>query len=217
MNGNLNTIPFPSSSVKSKYFKIPVSNMYGAVEFNGIAITCNKGYMHLISKNVYVENVTIDGIKQLVITSLTNQHMPLIRYAIGDVGIVENVFHCPCGDTTQLLHLNKGRSHELISVNKSQLFDPISLLSIIRIINKQKNVIIHYYIRVNNNKVTLCLIVNDQYYHSMLSQKRFIIEMFSKHISKEIQFCLELNTSKSVKAASSLPKNGFIVKDTEEQ
>lgn len=199
-----------------EYFKIPVSNMYGAVEFNGIAITCNKGHMHLFNKNVYVENVTIDGTNQLVITSLTNQHMPLIRYAIGDIGVIENNFYCPCGDSTQLLHLTKGRSHELISVNKSQLFDPASLLSIIRVINKQKNVIIHYYVKVKNNQVTLCLIVNAPYYHSMLTQKELIIEMFSRYISKEIQFCLELNTSKSVKAASCLPKNGFIVKDTNE-
>ena len=64
-------------------FNVPVSNLYGAVEFNGIALTCPHGNMHIINNNVYVENIKKDSISQIIVTGLVNRYMPLIRYNIG--------------------------------------------------------------------------------------------------------------------------------------
>lgn len=42
----------------AKFFKVPVANMYGSEEMNGIAYECPYGYMHVLEDNVYVECLT---------------------------------------------------------------------------------------------------------------------------------------------------------------
>jgi len=75
-------------------FNARVFNRYGSREVGNIA--CSKGKEKLyVTKYVWVEVLTEDGkIKEngkgeLLITSLSNYAMPLIRYKIGDMGEIE--------------------------------------------------------------------------------------------------------------------------------
>jgi len=103
-------------------FKVPVINMYGSIETNGIAIECSHGHLHCLSKNVIVE-IFKDGqpIKpeeegEIYLTCLTNYAMPFIRYAIGDRGALFNSKTCPCGNKNPILKVFAGRVSDYVTV-----------------------------------------------------------------------------------------------------
>lgn len=90
-------------------FRCKVFNQYGSREIPNIACECRQGSLHVFSDLVWLE--AIDG--QLVVTSLTNRLMPLIRYANGDCGeLLEG--DCPCGLPFPRMAMNLCRSNDFI-------------------------------------------------------------------------------------------------------
>jgi phenylacetate-CoA ligase len=87
-----------------KQVGIPTLSNYSAGEIGPIAFECtkNEGYYHVAHSNVIVEcdqklTTTFDGeaVGRLLITHLHSYATPLIRYDIGDFGMLHN--QCPCG------------------------------------------------------------------------------------------------------------------------
>lgn len=95
-------------------FEVKVFNFYGSREVGAIAGECQKGMMHVFSFNNYVEIVDNSGNLvgqgqegRVLITTLHNYVMPLIRYEIGDRAIVGK--HCVCGSNLPILARITGR------------------------------------------------------------------------------------------------------------
>ena len=90
--------------IMEEVFDCKVVNEYGCTELGIIAYECPSGNMHIASENVYVEVIQdnepapLEQMAALVITSLSNYGMPLIRYCNGDMGALSNN-QCPCGRT----------------------------------------------------------------------------------------------------------------------
>ena len=99
-----------------KVFQAPVFNRYGSREVGDIACNCKTSPgLHLIPDIHYVEIVDENGKEvkpgepgEIIITSLTNYTMPLIRYKIGDRGILSNK-DCNCEHGLPLLEKVVGR------------------------------------------------------------------------------------------------------------
>ena len=97
-------------------FHATVFNRYGSREVGDIACNCEKSTgLHLIPDIHYVEIVDENGKEvnkgergEIIITVLTNYTMPLIRYKIGDRGILSNR-NCKCGHGLPLLEKVEGR------------------------------------------------------------------------------------------------------------
>ncbi len=89
-----------------------VADEYGCSETDIIAFTCPEGGRHLMSENVLVETLPVDGqpgLSEIVVTDLTNTLMPMLRYRLGDlVRLSER--SCSCGRTLPLLEEIRGRS-----------------------------------------------------------------------------------------------------------
>ena len=105
--------------VIEKAFGCKVVNMYAAQEFDILSYECEYGILHAWTKNLFFE-VLRDGVPvsegdigELVVTSLTNYTMPLIRYKIGDLVKMESV-NCPCGNQQPQLVPIGGRIGSLI-------------------------------------------------------------------------------------------------------
>lgn len=85
-------------------FKAPVFNRYGSREVGDIACECNHHMgLHISPLTHYIEILREDGTHteedetgEIIITSLTNFSMPLIRYRIGDMGSWSKE-KCDCG------------------------------------------------------------------------------------------------------------------------
>ena len=92
-----------------KIFGGEVYGFYGAAEFGIIAQECRQRNGFHINEEGCVVEVIDDkelpvGFGRLIITSLTNEVMPLIRYSIGDVGKIDNG-ECGCGVNLKKIHI----------------------------------------------------------------------------------------------------------------
>ncbi|MBT0607169.1 phenylacetate--CoA ligase family protein [Aequorivita echinoideorum] len=105
-------------------FGVPVVNEYGASELDLIAFTNKRGEFILNSETLFVEildenNIPVKHGKsgRVIITSLYNKAHPMIRYEIGDTGILaeESTFKKPIlkrlvGRTNDLAKLPSGKT-----------------------------------------------------------------------------------------------------------
>jgi phenylacetate-CoA ligase len=103
-----------------KAFQCPILNRYGCREVGNIAHQCLKtGGMHINAEMIYLEIIKDNNpcppgeVGEIVVTCLTNRGMPFIRYAIGDLGAIEEG-SCTCGRNLPLLKTVKGRVQDVL-------------------------------------------------------------------------------------------------------
>jgi len=116
----------------ARAFGCPVVDAYGSSENGLIAVECPEGRMHILAENLYLESRAVaDGeeIPEILVTNLHNQGMPLIRYAIGDLGapIAER---CPCGRGLPLLALAGGRTADVVVLPGGRVLDSTALVGV---------------------------------------------------------------------------------------
>lgn len=73
--------------ILERVFQVPVFNLYGSTETGHLLMETERGEMRPSLQTAFLEVLEDDpeGIGQLVVTTLTNEFMPLVRYAIGDL------------------------------------------------------------------------------------------------------------------------------------
>jgi len=93
-----------------------VFDFYGSREVDGIAGECRRGLYHTFSFNNYIEVLDDNNRKvnegengKVIITTLHNYSMPLIRYEVGDMAIL-GPEKCMCGNHLQTLKNITGRT-----------------------------------------------------------------------------------------------------------
>lgn len=132
-------------------YKIPVANMYGSEEMNGIAIECPYHQMHIIEDNVFVEvksegGIVAHGEGEAILTNLNNKAMPLIRYNQGDIIVIDkNLSFCSCGCKSPIVKIIFGRSNEHIVLSNNIVINPFMLSEIIMEVNNMFKDIIKMY------------------------------------------------------------------------
>lgn len=140
-----------SSDLKRRaieFFGVPLANLYGSEEMNGIAYECPNNHMHILNDNVFVEVKNEHGIAQYgegeaLITNLNNYAMPLIRYNQGDQIVVELLKEeCPYGAKDPIIASIKGRTIESIKTDGDTELNSFMLSEIIAEVNNQYDDII---------------------------------------------------------------------------
>lgn len=73
--------------ILSRVFGVPVFNLYGSTETGHLLMENERGEMKPSYATAFLEVVEADkhGIGDLVVTTLSNDYMPLLRYRIGDL------------------------------------------------------------------------------------------------------------------------------------
>lgn len=96
-----------------------VSDYYGCNEVGSLAFECDMGSKHITDEHVIVEVVDASGMPiwekpgRILLTDLDNDLTPLIRYEVGDVGMLTRSL-CPCGRKLTLLKELEGRTQDAI-------------------------------------------------------------------------------------------------------
>jgi len=90
-------------------FGCKVFNQYGSREIPNIACECRHGSMHVWTDMVWLESLE----SELLVTSLTNRLMPMIRYANGDCGELL-AGDCSCGLPFPRMAMGMCRSNDFI-------------------------------------------------------------------------------------------------------
>ncbi len=99
-------------------FHAPVTDQYGSAEACGNFARCELGAYHLDAEFGYVELLPVEQDndprrRRLVFTGFANPAMPLIRFDIGDYGLVGDQV-CPCGRESLTLNRIEGRTEDYI-------------------------------------------------------------------------------------------------------
>ena len=73
--------------ILERVFGVPVYNLYGSTETGHLLMQDGLGRLAPSSETAFLEVIRRDeqGVGELVVTTLTNDYMPLIRYGIGDL------------------------------------------------------------------------------------------------------------------------------------
>lgn len=113
-----------------RVFETEIFNRYGSREVGDIACECERHQgLHVSPCTHYVEIIDSDGrtistekVGEVVVTSLTNYAMPLIRYRIGDRASWSEL-SCPCGRNWPLLKTVGGRITDSFLRRDGQIID----------------------------------------------------------------------------------------------
>jgi len=152
-----------------KFFECPVADEYGACEGGIIAFECPRGSMHITSENVYIEVVDENNVPKgpseegkIIVTSLRNFGFPIIRYELGDVGVLSERV-CSCGINLPLLEKINGRTSDFVLTTSgkkihSEFFSYLNrelitrgyVLKEFKIVQKKKNELIVYLLKDEN-------------------------------------------------------------------
>jgi len=112
-------------------FQCHVFNHYGSREVGAIASECSEhDGLHIMMEHTLIEVVNKDGRQclpgeegEIVVTTLNNFSMPLIRYKIGDIGIMQEFESCGCGCNYPKLQKVTGRTTDIFRTRSGNYVD----------------------------------------------------------------------------------------------
>jgi len=70
-------------TIMERVFGVPVIDLYGSSETGHLLVETD-GVMRPSPETALLESTAVDGIGELLVTTLTNPYLPLLRYEIGD-------------------------------------------------------------------------------------------------------------------------------------
>ncbi len=122
-------------------FQAQIHNQYGSRDCGGIACECDHGRLHVYGNNLLLEVVDdrgdpapADRSGRLLVTLLGNRSFPLIRYEIGDVGVMDNR-DCECGRPFPLLARVEGRTIEFLRSTKGGYVSPLYVIHLVGVVH----------------------------------------------------------------------------------
>ena len=115
-------------------FQCKVTNRYGCEEVSLIACECERhDGLHVNADGIYLEVLRPDGMPcaagepgMIVVTDLANRAMPVLRYQVGDMGVLSDR-RCPCGRGLPLLEKVEGRIADYVVTSRGEMISGISL------------------------------------------------------------------------------------------
>lgn len=123
-----------------KVFDAPLYDQYAANEFERMAWQCPEktGY-HIDADALIIQFVDKNGEEvsqgergEIVCTSLFNYAMPLIRYAIGDMGTSSGE-DCSCGVPFPLMKMIEGRSNSVLFLPDGRPVSPLAFICAVQL------------------------------------------------------------------------------------
>ena len=144
----------------SQAFNSDIYCLYGTEECGRLAFECKEcsGY-HIISDSSIIEfvkegrNVEEGEQGDIVVTSLFNYTMPLIRYNIGDIGTFTKE-KCTCGRGLPLIKSIEGRTDDFLILPSGRKISP----RLINVIEDIPGVSMYKTIQENKNRIVVNLV-----------------------------------------------------------
>jgi len=192
-------------------FNCPVVNQYGCHEFWILSYECPERTMHAWGDDLLLETINdnVDAqsgkVGELVVTSLTNRIMPLIRYKLGDI-VQMNVSNCKCPNTNFTLTPLGGRTSDIV-ITEQRVLSALFL-----------NGIFFDFIRHHDQALLEFQVVQTDYGHFeiyIVPGKNFNREIVIDNISESIHLVLPEIQCKfivchSINRTSAGKKKGFV-------
>ncbi len=177
-------------------FDIKAYDSYGLSEMNGpgVAFECEEqNGLHIWFDHYFVEVVDENGEAvgegekgELVLTSLTKEAMPLIRYKTGDITYLMDYERCSCGRTHPKISRILGRADDMIVVRGINVY-PSQIEHVLMNIPEVGD---HFQVIITRNgtldEITVRVEMRDEIFTGELSDFRRIQEKIVKALQKEL-------------------------------
>jgi phenylacetate-coenzyme A ligase PaaK-like adenylate-forming protein len=181
------------------YFGSPVYDVYGSTELKEIAWECprREGY-HINSDWFFVE--FLEGGRsgqqgEILVTSLYNYAMPLIRYAVGDTGRLLN-HNCSCGRGLPLMEPLHGRSVDYFTLPDGALVSPYTMTCAIENLEGMKQYQIH---QIRTDTVWVNVIPDAMFNDDVRSRLKSILEDLLPRVSVQVKIVSSIPAEESGK------------------
>jgi phenylacetate-CoA ligase len=181
-------------------FNSEIYSMYGAEEFGRIAFQCKENSVyHIISDSVIIEFVK-DGINvedgengEMVVTSLFNYTMPLIRYNIGDIGSFTKE-KCNCGRGLPIIKSIEGRTDDFLILPSGTKISPraINVIENISGVSRYKTV------QETKNRIVVHLVKGTNFSQKTINEikKHIKVGCFGEDVEVEVKIVKEIPLEK---------------------
>ena len=171
-------------------FGCKVFDQYGSAESVVFASECEYGQKHIAVEYGLVEvlkengEIVNEGEGELVVTSLLNDVMPLIRYRIGDLGKVV-IKECACKRETPILEELYGKVGSVIVVEGKK----VSTAAIAIAFEYLEHVTKSQIIQNEENKVIVKLVTTPGFSNE---EQDFMLWELKKMLSQKLEICVEI-------------------------
>ena len=207
--------PWSSNTRKQleNILNIKAYDSYGLSELMGpgVAFECEEqDGLHLWSDHFFVEVLDQDGEQvaegekgELVLTSLTKEALPIIRYRTGDITrLLES--ECSCGRTTVRISRLLGRADDMLIVRGINVF-PSQIEDVIVNIPEITE---HFQVILDRNKkmldeITVKVEITE---NAFTGELRDLAEL-QKHVENELQSVLNIRTNVELAEKGSIPRS----------
>lgn len=201
-------------------FQCKTINHYGARELNVLSYECPCGAMHplddyylfeIINKEESDDSLT----GELIVTSLTNMVMPLIRYSVGDICLLKfNTNPCHYNESKVTLMPKLGRVSDLIMTESNIMASGIIDSIFSGFINKYPSSIKQFQVIQKDIKnFDVILIAGKNYNYSLEDElKWLLINAIGNSIFK-FQYVQSIKHEKSRKSKSFIPINKKLIEE----
>jgi len=179
-------------------FSSEILNIYSTIEFGHLAFECKEhsGY-HLITDNAIVEfikdgaDVSAGERGDVIVTTLQNYTMPLIRYKLGDIAIPIDT-KCSCGRGFPLIKDIEGREDDFFILPSGKKISP-RMINVIEFIPGIKE---YKIIQEKKDRIVVKLVPNHE----------FSVRTISEVKDKILIGCLGEEVDVKVESVKELPK-----------
>ena len=107
----------------SEVFNAPVTEEYGATEFDVIAFECIDGHRHFVNPWLII----IEGEESLLITDVSRTSTSLVNYELGDNGTIASNDCSKLGDLNYLDELNGRSINRFVYIDQNTKFHSVDL------------------------------------------------------------------------------------------
>lgn len=198
------------SELLTEGIRSEISNAFGAdcfddystFEFHHVAYECRQHSYHIAADNVVVEftrngqSVEPGEQGEILLTGLTNGAMPLLRYAIGDVGAA-SMRVCPCGRGFPSMQLLEGRVDDYITLPSGRYFSPRMVNPVFE---NLPGILEHVLVQETTDHIVAHLNVDDV--HAATTPRlveQALRELFSEPIRLEVELTREIGRGRTGK------------------
>ena len=172
-----------------------VTNYYGCSEIFGIAYSCEKGKLHILSDNAFVE-VIPNGEKtsqygkkgEVVVTGINSIDAPFVRYNLEDVGVLYKGDACSCGCKEDFLEMTMSRTHRYIRVSSDRSVHSSIFYGFIEAVNASLDHSIYWF----------KFIQADYHTYTLYLQMKKGYEIFLPEIEKRIKIFMRQSLDESI-------------------
>lgn len=146
-------------------FECPVLDVYGTSETKEIAFECTEGSLHINADVIFLEVLNEQGSRcdigeegEIVVTSLVNSAMPLVRFRTGDRGRLLSG-RCSCGLQLGRLGVVTGREVDMLQLAGGVRLSPYALTAAIEGVPGVRR---YQVVQADESRLTVKVILGEQ-------------------------------------------------------